>query len=168
MSVEGKLDSRLDDGVLVGSEVFVALLGADREGHEGRKVVDGFGGGLAIRGAEFDRGDADGGHDLGGFLGGADLSGFVLGDEGLEGLGLLDGHFEGGAQLGELGVLRRGFDLEAFEFGRGADRHLFHSGAEVVALGGKARDSGGGGEELLFDGHLRFAVNGIRTSAGRR
>ena len=62
-------------------EVVVALLGADRQGHKGGEMVDGLGGGLGVRRGDFDRGDADGGHDLRGFLGGGNLGGFVLGPE---------------------------------------------------------------------------------------
>ena len=131
-------------------------------------MVDGFGGRLAVRRAEFDRGHADGGHDLGGFLGGVDLAGFEFGDHRLEAFDFLGGHFEGGGQFGELGVLLGSRNLEGFEFGGGAHGEFLDGGTEVVALGGDARDSGGGFEELFFDGHLVIAEVGIRTNAGRR
>ncbi len=149
-------------------EVSVTLLAADGEGEEGGEVIHGFGAGLGVRRAEFDRGDADGGHDLGGFLGGVDLAGFERGDHGLEAFDFLGGHFEGGGQFGELVVLLGGGNLKGFQLGGGAHGEFLDGGTEVVALGGDARDSGGGFEELFFDGHLDIAKVGIRTNAGRR
>ncbi len=165
MRVRGKSESSLDDGVLMGGEVFVAFLRTDREGHEGGQMVDGLGGRLGVGRADFDRSHADGGHDLGGFLGGADLRGFEGGDDGLEAFDLLRGGGQGGFKLDDLGVLRRGFELEGFEFRGCADGEFFDGGPEVVALGGDARDGGGGFEELFFDGH-GLVIGSIGISGG--
>ena len=137
----------------MGLEVRVTFLGADREGHEGRVVIDRFGRGTVTLG-KGDRDDTDGGRDLGGFLGGADLDGLGFKSSGLEGGGFGFDGLDGFGEAGDGGVLDGGFDLQLLEFRGGADGEFLDSGTEVIAFGGEAREGSRGFEELFFDGHI--------------
>ena len=125
--------------------------------------------GRAVALREFDGLSAKGRHDLGGFLRGAGLAGFELRDfsqgSGKGGFGGLEGF----GKRSNGSVLDGGFDAEAVQFGRSADSHLLHGGAEVVAFGSEAGQRGGGRDELLFDGHLRPAeIGNLRFRSDRR
>ena len=116
---------------------------------------------VALR--KFDGLGAEGRHDFGGFLGGGHLGGFELSGLGLEGRKFGFANLEGFGEGSDSGFLDRCLDAQRVQFGRSADGHLLHGGAEVVAFGSKAGQRGGGRDELLFDGHLRPARIGNRA-----
>ena len=155
----------------MGLKVGVAFLGPDRQGHESDVVVDGLGR-SAIALGECNRGDANGGGNLGGLFGGADLGGFGFESGGLEGGGFgFDGLHNFG-QGSDGGVLDGGFDLELLEFRGGADGEFLDSSTEVIAFGEAAaarlRKIESRGEELArLEGEIAAARKALLEAGAK-
>ena len=120
-----------------------AAFSTDR--HRGILLADGTFDSLGDRSG--DRVNARSGEDDGGFGRAGGLGGFKLGDLGVS-LGESDFQF-----LNFLGV-SSGLDLEGFKFSGHVNDRGFDRLAEVVAFSGKGDDSGLGGLEAFFDGHI--------------
>lgn len=120
-----------------------AAFSTDR--HRGILLADGTDDSLGDRSG--DRVNARSGEDDGGFGRAGGLGGFKLGDLGVS-LGESDFKFLNLLRVGS------GLDLEGFEFSGHVNDRGFDRLAEVVAFSGKGDDSGLGGLEAFFDGHI--------------